>query len=152
NDHIVLAIEVGEHPEPVAEMKRIYYTTGRRLGYRSFSKIEGPDVVELKRMLHAVGYWRPSLAAVPDPPPPIHTPKMQELQKNDRGQYDKIVADTREKQQAYNRDYATFDDETIAAVDKFRADKNLNYQGNAPGLVDARLIDALKATYVEKKR
>ena len=33
-DHITLAIEVGEHAEPVGEMKRIYYTTGRRLGYR----------------------------------------------------------------------------------------------------------------------
>ena len=55
-DYIALAIEVGEHPEPVAEMKRIYYTTARRLGYRSFSRIEGPDVLELKRMLHAVGY------------------------------------------------------------------------------------------------
>lgn len=52
-DYIALAIEVGEHPEPVAEMKRIYYTTGHHLGYRSFSKIEGNDVVEPKRMLHA---------------------------------------------------------------------------------------------------
>src|SRR5437763_12137708 len=51
NDHIALAIEVGEHPEPVAELKRIYYTTGRHLGYRSFSKVEGADVLELKRML-----------------------------------------------------------------------------------------------------
>ena len=50
---------------PVAEMKRIYYTTGRRLGYRSFSRVEGADVVELKRMLHALGYWRPSLDDVP---------------------------------------------------------------------------------------
>ncbi len=152
NDHITLAIEVGENPEPVAEMKRIYYTTGRRLGYRSFSKIEGPDVIELKRMLYAVGYWRPTLAAFPDPPPPINTPKMQELQKTDRAQYDKLVADMRTEQQAYTRDYATFDEEAIAAVDKFRADKNLNYQGNAPGLVDARLIDALRAAYVEKKK
>ena len=39
NDHIALAIEVGEHPEPVAELKRIYYTTGRRLGYRTFSQV-----------------------------------------------------------------------------------------------------------------
>ena len=38
DDYIALAIEVGEHPEPVAELKRIYYTTGRRLGYRSFSQ------------------------------------------------------------------------------------------------------------------
>ncbi len=64
-DHLSLAIEVGEHAEPVAEMKRIYYTTGRRLGYRSFSRVEGADVIELKRMLHALGYWRPTLAAFP---------------------------------------------------------------------------------------
>src|SRR4029077_1307511 len=67
-DYIALAIEVGENPEPVAEMKRIYYTTGRRLGYRSFSKVEGPDVVELKRMLHGVGAWRPRLPALPAAP------------------------------------------------------------------------------------
>ena len=58
-DYIALAIEVGEHAEPVGEMKRIYYTTARRLGYRTFSSISGPDVIELKRMLHALGYWRP---------------------------------------------------------------------------------------------
>lgn len=152
NDHIALAIEVGEHPEPVAEMKRIYYTTGRRLGYRSFSKIEGPDVVELKRMLHAVGYWRPSLAAFPDPPPSMNTPQMQDLQRTNRVEYDKLAADTRAKQAQYTRDFATFDDETIAAVDKFRVDKDLVYQGNAPGLVDARFIEALRAAYYEKKK
>src|SRR6476660_8247768 len=108
NDHIALAIEVGENINPVAEMKRIYYTTGRRLGYRSFSKVEGPDVLELKRMLHALGYWRPTLATFP------------ELPKN---------AD-RTASAAYSRDYAIFDDETIAAVDKFRTDKKLDYQGD----------------------
>ena len=152
NDHITLAIEVGEHAEPVAEMKRIYYTTGRRLGYRSFSKIEGPDVVELKRMLHAVGYWRPTLAAFPDPPPSINTPKMQELQKTDRAQYDKLVAATRAQQADYARDYTQYDEETIAAVDKFRKDRSLDYQGNAPGLVDARLVDALRAASLEKRK
>jgi uncharacterized Ntn-hydrolase superfamily protein len=152
NDHIALAIEVGEHAEPVAEMKRIYYTTGRRLGYRSFSKIEGPDVVELKRMLHAVGVWRPALAAFPDPPPSINTPKMQELQKTDRAQYDKLVADVRAQQTAYTRDYAQYDDEAIAAVDTFRKDHQLDYQGNAPGLVDARLLDVLRTAYFEKKK
>jgi len=152
NDHIALAIEVGEHPDPVAELKRIYYTTGRRLGYRSFSKIEGPDVIELKRMLHAVGYWRPTLAAFPDPPASINTPKMLELQKTDRAQYDKLAADARAHQAGYARDYATFDDETIAAVDKFRKEHDLDYQGNASGLVDARLIGALRAAYFEKKK
>src|SRR6476659_9832712 len=117
NDHITLAIEVGENPDPVAEMKRIYLTTGRRLGYRTFSKIEGPDVVELKRLLHALGYWRPTLAAFPDQVP---------------------------------ADFNQYDEEAIAAVDKFRADKSLNYQGNPPGLVDARFIDALRTAYFQK--
>ena len=53
-DHIAVAIEVGEHPEPVGEMKRIYLTTARRLGYRAFSRVEGADVLELKRMLHTL--------------------------------------------------------------------------------------------------
>ena len=151
-DHIALAIEVGEHAEPVGEMKRIYYTTQRRLGYRTLSKIEGPDVVELKRMLHALGYWRPTLAAFPEPPASTNTPKMRELQKTDRAQYDKLIDESRRVQQAYTRDFAQFDEEVIAAVDKFRADRNLNYQGNPPGLVDARLVDALRTAYLEKKK
>src|SRR5207248_2794566 len=116
NDHIAIAIEVGEHPEPVAEMKRIYYTTGRRLGYRSFSNIEGPDVIELKRMLHALGYWRPTLAAFPDAPPSTNTPKMRDLQKTDAAQYEKIIADSRRASTEYNREYGGYDAETIAAV------------------------------------
>jgi uncharacterized Ntn-hydrolase superfamily protein len=119
NDHIALAIEVGENADPVAEMKRIYLTTGRRLGYRSFSRIEGPDVVELKRMLNTLGYWRPALTPFPDQPP---------------------------------AEFNVFDDEAIAAVDKFRTDKNLNYQGDPPGLVDGRFIDALRAAYFQKKK
>ena len=152
NDHIALAIEVGEHPEPVAEMKRIYYTTGRRLGYRSFSRIEGPDVIELKRMLHALGYWRPSLAAFPGAPTSINTPQMLALQRTNRAEYEKVAADARAKQTAYAREFGTFDDEAIAAVDKFRADKDLVYQGNAPGLVDPRFIDALRAAYFEHQK
>jgi uncharacterized Ntn-hydrolase superfamily protein len=151
-DFIALAIEVGEHENPVAEMKRIYLTTGRRLGYRSFSRVDGPDVIELKRMLHAVGYWRPSLAAFPDAPASINTPKMVALRKSDPAQYDRIAADSRKASADYTREFAQFDEETIAAVDKFRADKNLNYQGNAAGLVDARLIEVLRAAYVAKKK
>jgi uncharacterized Ntn-hydrolase superfamily protein len=152
NDFITLAIEVGENPNPVAELKRIYYTTGRRLGYRDFSRVEGPDVIELKRMLHAVGYWRPSLAVFPDAPASINTPKMLELRKTDPAQYEKIAAASRKASADYAREYSLFDEETIAAVDKFRADHDLNYQGNAAGLVDARLIDALRAAYFEKRR
>jgi uncharacterized Ntn-hydrolase superfamily protein len=151
-DHITLAIEVGEHPEPVAEMKRIYYTTGRRLGYRAFSRVEGADVIELKRMLHAIGYWRPSLASFPDAPPNANSPKMQELRKQDPAAYDKAIAEARQASSSYTRDYAVYDDEAIAAVDKFRADRKLNYQGNPPGLVDQRFVDALKAAYLEKRK
>lgn len=151
-DYITLAIEVGEHPEPVAELKRIYYTTGRHLGYRSFSRVDGPDVIELKRMLHTAGYWRPALKAFPDPPPPTNTPKMQELRKTDPAQYDKLIAESRRAAADYTRDYAQYDEETIAAVDTFRADHGLNYQGNPAGLVDARMIDALRAAYIEKKK
>jgi uncharacterized Ntn-hydrolase superfamily protein len=120
-DYIALAIEVGENPEPVAEMKRIYYTTARKLGYRAFSRIEGPDVIELKRMLHALGYWKADLKDFPEG-------------------------------QGAPRDLNRYDDEAIAAVDKFRTEKGLNYQGNPPGLVDARFIDALRAAYFAKKK
>jgi uncharacterized Ntn-hydrolase superfamily protein len=152
NDYIALAIEVGEHADPVSELKRIYYTTGRRLGYRSFSQVDGPDVIELKRMLHALGYWRTSLAAFPDPPASTNTRQLQELRRTRPAEYDKIVEESRRATAAYNRDYAQYDAETIAAVDKFRADRNLNYQGNPAGLVDARLIDALRKAYLEKKK
>jgi uncharacterized Ntn-hydrolase superfamily protein len=152
NDRISLAIEVGEHADPVAEMKRIYYTTGRRLGYRTFSRVEGADVLELKRMLHALGYWRPTLAAFPDAPRGTNTAQLQELRKTNPAAYDKAVAEARQASTAYTRDFGTFDDEAIAAVDKFRADRKLNYQGNPPGLVDARFVEALKAAYLAKKK
>ena len=137
NDYIGLAIEVGEHADPVAEMKRIYYTTQRRLGYRSFARIEGDDVIELKRMLHGLGYWRPSLTAFPERPASTNTAALQELRRSDPAAFEKRTAEARAATEAYARDYARFDDETIAAVDKFRTDKGLNYQGNPAGLVDA---------------
>ena len=152
NDYIALAIEVGEHPDPVSELKRIYYTTGRRLGYRSFSQIDGPDVIELKRMLHALGYWRPSLTTFPDAPASTNTRQMQDLRRTNLAEYERLVDASRQATVAYNRDYAQYDIETIAAVDKFRADRNLNYQGNPAGLVDARLIDALRKAYFEMKK
>jgi uncharacterized Ntn-hydrolase superfamily protein len=151
-DHIALAIEVGEHAEPVGEMKRIYYTTGRRLGYRSFARVEGQDVIELKRMLHALGYWRPGLAAFPGAPPAANSPKMQALRKADPAAYEKALAAAKQASAAYTREFAVYDDEAIAAVDKFRADKALNFQGNPPGLVDQRFVDAIKAAYLEKRK
>jgi uncharacterized Ntn-hydrolase superfamily protein len=151
-DYIALAIEVGEHPEPVGEMKRIYYATSRSLGHRTFSRIDGPDVVELKRMLHALGYWRPALAAFPPAPAAVGNQKIAELRKTDPAAADKLQAESRRLQQEFTRDYAMYDEEAMAAVDKFRADHSLNYQGNPVGLVDARFIDALRAAYIAKRK
>lgn len=150
-DYIALAIEVGEHAEPVGELKRIYYTTQRRLGYRTFSQVEGPDVVELKRMLHALGYWRPSLATFPEPPA-VNAQRNQELRKTNPAEFEKAQAEQRRTAQEYQRQYGQYDEETIVAVDKFREDKELTYAGNPPGLVDERLIAALRAGYLEKKK
>ncbi len=150
-DHITLAIEVGEHAEPVGEMKRIYYTTGRRLGYRTFSRIEGPDVVELKRMLHALGYWRPALTAFPAAPK-VNALRNQKLRETDPAAFEKAQTEARRLATDYHRDFGHYDAEAIAAVDKFRKDKALNYTGNPTGLVDERLVAALTAAYREKRR
>jgi len=103
-------------------------------------------------MLHDAGYFRPQLAKFPEPPASTNTPKMQELRKTNQAEYDRIVAENRKASADYTRDYASFDDETIAAVDKFRKDHAMDYQGDAPGLVDQRFIAALRAAYFEKKR
>ena len=150
-DYVALAIEVGEHAEPVGEMKRIYYTTQRRLGYRTFARIEGPDVVELKRMLHAVGYWRPTLTAFPDAPA-VNARRNQELRAADPAAFEKAQAEQRRAAQEYQRQYAQFDEETVAAVDKFREAKGLAFAGNPPGLVDERFVSALRAAYLEKRK
>ena len=144
NDFIALAIEVGEHAEPVGEMKRIYYTTQRRLGYRTFSQVEGPDVVELKRMLHAVGYWRPTLAAFPEPPKAPNAREMQDLRRSNPAQADALQTTARRAAVDFARDYAQFDAETVAAVDRFRSDHKMAYAGNPAGLVDARMVEALR--------
>lgn len=145
-DNITLAIEVGEHAEPVGEMKRIYYTTARRLGYRTFSRIEGPDVIELKRMLHALGYWRPALAEFPAAPI-VNTLRNEELRKTDPTSYDKVVTEARRLAAEFQRKFGHYDVEAISSVDQFRQDKDLNYPGNLPGLVDDRLVATLKAAY-----
>ena len=150
-DYISLAIEVGEHAEPVGEMKRIYYTTGRRLGYRTFSRIEGADVIELKRMLHALGYWRPSLARFPEAPA-MNPQANQALRQANPAAFEQAQAEARRAAAAYQQEYARFDEETVAAVDKFREEQRLNYAGTPPGLVDERLVQALRRAYFARPK
>ena len=148
-DHISLSIDVGEHEEPVAELKRIYYRTGRRLGYRSFSDIRGGDVVELKRMLHALGYWRKELTAFPE------APKFEgdrALMRTDPKRFREQVDAYSKKAQEYEQQYAVYDAETMDAVDRFRKENALEFEGNPRGLVDERFVSALRERYYAKQK
>ncbi len=148
-DHISLAIDVGEHDHPVAEMKRIYYRTARRLGYRSFSQVKGPDVVELKRMLHALGYWREDLEAFPEQP---ELGVDRGVSRRDPKAFTEALEAYREQAGAYSDAWALFDGEAMDAVDRFREEHGLDHSGNPRGLVDDRLVAALRDAYHERQR
>ncbi|HEX8254464.1 MAG TPA: DUF1028 domain-containing protein [Thermoanaerobaculia bacterium] len=143
-DHISLSIDVGEHAEPVAELKRIYYRTAQRLGYRSFSDIRGEDVLELKRMLHALGYWRKEIATFPAEP---QFEGDRALMRTDPKKFQEQVAEYTKKAEAYEQQYAVYDAEAMDAVDRFRKEHGLEYEGNARGLVDERFVSALRERY-----
>lgn len=64
-DGITVNINVCEHPEPVAELRRIYDTASETLGFRRLEQFAGRDVLQLKLMLHALGYYRPGEAEIP---------------------------------------------------------------------------------------
>jgi uncharacterized Ntn-hydrolase superfamily protein len=50
-------INVCEHPEPVRELRRIYDTASETLGFRTLEQPIGRDVLQLKIMLHALGFF-----------------------------------------------------------------------------------------------
>lgn len=58
-DGITVHVNVCEHPEPVAELRRIYDTISQTLGYRTIEQFRGSDVWQLRVILHALGYFRP---------------------------------------------------------------------------------------------
>lgn len=148
-DFVSLAIDVGEHAEPVAEMKRIYYATARRLGYREFGEVRGDDVVELKRMLHALGLWRPELEEFPEPP---KFDAERSLLTTDPKRFEEQIAAWRERAAAFEEQFARYDDEAIAAVDAFREAHGLEFEGNPKGRVDARFVAELRRLYLERQR
>jgi uncharacterized Ntn-hydrolase superfamily protein len=57
-DRVNVDINVCEHPEPVVEMRRIYDTISETLGYRELRQFKGDDIVQLKVILHALGYLK----------------------------------------------------------------------------------------------
>src|SRR5690606_35963244 len=68
-DGLTVQINVCEHPEPIAEMRRIYETISERLGFRTLQQEVGRDVLQLKLMLHALGYLRPEETELPTDEP-----------------------------------------------------------------------------------
>lgn len=63
-DGVTVDISVCEHPEPVREMRRVYDTVSETLGFRTLRRFAGGDVLQLKVMLHALGYYRPGAGAL----------------------------------------------------------------------------------------
>jgi uncharacterized Ntn-hydrolase superfamily protein len=58
-DLVTANINVCEHPEPVAELRRVYDAISETLGFRTLQQFAGSDVWQLKLMLHALGYYGP---------------------------------------------------------------------------------------------
>ncbi len=63
-DGITANINVCENPTPVAELRRIYGTISQTLGYRTLQEFAGQDVIQLRIMLHALGYFRPDADSI----------------------------------------------------------------------------------------
>ncbi len=147
-DHLSFSIDVGEHEDPVGELKRIYYRTTRKLGHREFSAVRGPDVIELKRMLHALGYWGKELAEFPAAPKFTGD---RSLMRSDPAAFDRLIAPYQKEDAAYNERFADYDAEAIAAVDAFRAAHGLDYPGTPKGLVDDRLVTKLREEMMKKE-
>ncbi len=61
-DGVTVDINVCENPEPVREVRRIYDTVSETLGFRTLRQFAGNDVLQLKVMLHALGYFRPNIS------------------------------------------------------------------------------------------
>lgn len=61
-DKITAFINVCENPAPVAELRRIYNTISQTLGYRELQSFSGNDVWQLKVILHALGFYKPSVS------------------------------------------------------------------------------------------
>ena len=63
-DGLTVQINVCEHEDPLAEMRRIYDNISETLGFRTLQQEVGRDVYQLKLMLHELGYFRPDADGV----------------------------------------------------------------------------------------
>jgi peptidoglycan hydrolase-like protein with peptidoglycan-binding domain len=49
-------VNVCEHLEPVAELRRVYDAVSQQLGFRTLQQFSGKDVLQLEILLEALGY------------------------------------------------------------------------------------------------
>ena len=79
-DGVTVDINVCEHSEPVREVRRIYDSVSETLGFRTLRQFAGRDVLQLKVMLHALGYFRPDTLELPleDPGAEVYTPDVMD--------------------------------------------------------------------------
>jgi uncharacterized Ntn-hydrolase superfamily protein len=78
-DGVTANINVCEHPEPVAELRRIYNTISQTLGYRILQQQSGGDIWQLKLMLHSLGLFRGGDAELTrDDEADLYTPEVVE--------------------------------------------------------------------------
>jgi uncharacterized Ntn-hydrolase superfamily protein len=64
-DQIGVDINVCEHAEPVGELRRIYDTISETLGFRTLRQFKGNDIVQLKIILNALGYYNAGVSGLP---------------------------------------------------------------------------------------
>ncbi|HEX9728641.1 MAG TPA: DUF1028 domain-containing protein [Gemmatimonadales bacterium] len=55
-DKMTANINICEHATPVAELRRVWNTISETLGFRELQQFGGRDVIQLRVMLHALGY------------------------------------------------------------------------------------------------
>jgi uncharacterized Ntn-hydrolase superfamily protein len=63
-DKVSTHVNVCENPTPVLELRRIYDTISQTLGFRTLQQFDGKDVLQLKIMLNALGYFRSGMPRV----------------------------------------------------------------------------------------
>jgi uncharacterized Ntn-hydrolase superfamily protein len=61
-------INICEHEQPLAELRRVYDAVSQTLGYRTLQQFSGGDVFQLKVMLNALGLYRPEETLSPRMP------------------------------------------------------------------------------------
>ncbi len=64
-DGLTVQINVCEHADPLAEMRRVYDAVSETLGFRTLQQEVGRDVYQLKLMLHHLGHFRADADDIP---------------------------------------------------------------------------------------